>query len=218
MKLIEYFKENENRSAIHKFLHYFDIYEKYFRFFVNKKVKILEIGVFQGGSLKMWKEYFGKDCEIIGIDIDEKCKIFEEDQIKIYVGSQSDENFLQDVIEKEGPFDIIIDDGGHYMYQQIISFKKLYLSLNNKGIYICEDLHTSYWSKYGGGYKKEGTFIELVKNLIDELNAFNSQDLDLNVTEFTKNTTAIHLYESIVVFEKQNHVKSIAKLIGIVTL
>lgn len=215
MKLIDYFNSNQNRNMIDKWSHYFDIYERHFNPFVGKKIKVLEIGIWQGGSLKMWKDYFGEQVEIIGIDIDARCKRFEEDHIRIYIGDQSNPEFLKSVIESEWGFDIIIDDGGHRMDQQIVSFQTLYPALKNNGIYLCEDVCTSYCPVYGGGYKSFYSFIEFVKNLIDELNAFQSYSQDLVVTEFTKNTTGIHIYDSMVVFEKQNRTKPVNQRIGI---
>lgn len=213
-RLLDYFNKNVNGNAINKYHHYFDIYEKHFEKFVGKSVKILEIGVWQGGSTRMWKEYFGKNAKIIGVDINPKCKSIEDEQIKIYIGDQGDVNFLKRLVELEGPFDVIMDDGGHYMHQQVISFKELFLSLNDGGVYLCEDLHTNYWGAYNGGYKKSNTFIELTKMLIDELNAFHSQCLELQVTEFTKNSIGIHVYDSVVVFDKQSRVRPTYAIIG----
>jgi 23S rRNA U2552 (ribose-2'-O)-methylase RlmE/FtsJ len=218
MELREYFESNHDRNMIDKWLHYFEIYERHFRPFVGKRVKVLEIGIWQGGSLKMWKEYFGADAEIIGVDIEPRTKKFEEDRIKIYIGDQSDVYFLRDLIQKEGKFDIIIDDGGHFMNQQIISFEELYGAVNDGGVYLCEDNHTSYWARYGAGLKKPNTFIEYVKNLIDKLHAFYSETPELVVTDFTKNTTGIHIYDSVVVFDKQSRIKPTAKTVGIRTI
>ena len=218
MKLIDYFNNNEKGNVIHKWIHYFDIYEKHFSPFLGKKIKILEIGVWQGGSLKMWKEYFGKDAQIIGVDRDPQCKKFEEEQIRIYAGDQADVQFLQTLIKSEAPFDIIIDDGGHNMHQQITSFKELYRSLNNGGIYLCEDTHTSYMRDYSGGYKKSDTFIEYTKTLIDRLMGFWIDLPEFKNDEFTRNTNAIHIYDSIVIFEKQYRKDPEAKQIGIKTL
>jgi len=214
MKLVKYFNENQNKNSITKWVHYFDIYERHFNAFINKNVKVLEIGVWQGGSLKMWKEYFGKEAQIIGVDTNPKCKMLEEEQIKIYIGDQANIDFLDNIIKEEGPFDIIIDDGGHFPYQQITSFNKLFFNLKDGGIYLCEDLHTNYWKEYNGGYKKPNTFIELVKSLIDELNAFHSQSDELKINEFTKNTTGIHIYDSVVVFDKQSRIKPTWETIG----
>jgi SAM-dependent methyltransferase len=222
MKLIDYFNGNQNRNMIDKWLHYFDIYERHFNSFVGKKIKVLEIGVWQGGSLKMWKDYFGENAEIIAIDIEPRCKIFEEERIKIYIGDQNDVNFLRNLINNEGLFDIIIDDGGHHMHQQITSFKELYGAVKDGGIYLCEDIHTSYWNIYGGGYKNPNSFIEFSKKLIDELNAFlasrHNDKSELMVTEFTKNTNGIHFYDSVVVFDKQSRIMPSARTIGIKTI
>jgi len=94
--LEKYFRENDKR-LIHKWVHYFDVYDRHFSRFRNKEIVILEIGVSQGGSLQMWKNYFGEKAKIFGIDIDPRCKDLEEDNIKIFIGSQSDRNFLKDV-------------------------------------------------------------------------------------------------------------------------
>ena len=79
-----------NGRIIHKWKHYFPIYERHFREFVYKPVTFLEIGVWRGGSLQMWKRYFGPHARIIGIDIDPECKKFEEDQVEVYIGQQQD--------------------------------------------------------------------------------------------------------------------------------
>lgn len=197
-----YFRNNQKR-LIAKWNHYFDVYERHFNRYRNKEVVILEIGVSQGGSLQMWKNYFGDKAKIYGIDIDPRCKEFEEENIEIFIGSQSDRKFLRQVIEKIGYVDILIDDGGHTMKQQIVSFEELFSRVKKDGIYLCEDVHTSYWLTYGGGYKRRGTFIEYSKNFIDLLNAYHSEQRSLKVTEFTKTVGSIHYYDSIVVIEKK---------------
>jgi cephalosporin hydroxylase len=143
LKLIDYFLSNKERNGMHKPMAYFEIYEKHFSKFKNKKIKILEIGIENGGSLAMWKQYFGKGTEVVGIDINSKCKKFEEEGIKIYIGDQANEIFLAHVIGMEGGFDIVIDDGGHLMTQQITSFNILYESVRDSGVYLCEDTGTS---------------------------------------------------------------------------
>lgn len=218
MELREYFENNQNNNMIDKWLHYFEIYERHFRPFVGKKIKVLEIGIWQGGSLKMWKEYFGEQAEIIGVDIEPITKKFEEERIKIYIGDQSNRKFLNKLIEKEGQFNIIIDDGGHFMNQQIISFQELYKSIVDGGIYLCEDNHTSYWARYGGGYKKSNTFIEYTKNLIDDLHAYHSENSELKVNWFTENITGIHYYDSVIVFDKKKREKPTSKTVGIRTI
>lgn len=199
--LERYFNSNKKR-LIHKWMHYFEIYDRYFKTYRGKDVVILEIGVSQGGSLQMWKECFGDRAKIYGIDVDPRCKSLEEENIKIFIGSQSDNDFLEEIKTQISPIDILIDDGGHTMRQQIVSFEELYDHVKEQGIYLCEDVMTSYWITYGGGYKRQCTFIEYCKSLIDQLHAYNSQQNSLKVSGFTKSTTSIHFYDGIVVFEK----------------
>lgn len=91
-KLQHYFETNNGR-LIHKWMHYFAIYERHFERFVGQEVNILEIGVSHGGSLQMWKQYFGDKATIVGIDIDPRCISFEEEQVSILIGDQGDRNF-----------------------------------------------------------------------------------------------------------------------------
>lgn len=203
--LEKYFNANEGK-LIHKWMHFFDVYDRHFAAYRGKEVVILEIGVFHGGSLQMWKEYFGPKAMIYGIDIDPRCKVLEEDRIKILTGSQSDRAFLRKVRDELPPIDILIDDGGHTMQQQIITFEELYGKVKPDGVYLCEDLHTSYWLQYGGGDQRSGTFIEFSKRLIDQLNAWHSEQSGLKVDDFTRSADSIHFYDSIMVVEKRPRV------------
>ena len=200
--LEKYFRSNTGR-LIHKCKHYFDIYERHFNRFRNKEVIIIEIGVSHGGSLQMWKNYFGKDAKIYGIDIDPRCKEFEEDNIKIFIGSQSDRDFLREIKKAIPRADIIIDDGGHTMKQQRVSFEELFDHVKDDGIYLVEDLHTSYWALFGGGHKRKNTFIEYSKNFIDYINAYHSEQKSLKVDKFTSSADSLHYYDSILVIEKK---------------
>jgi SAM-dependent methyltransferase len=200
--LEKYFRLNDKR-LIHKWKHYFDVYDRHFSKYRNKDIVILEIGVSQGGSLQMWKDYFGDGVKIFGIDINPQCKELEEENIKIFIGSQSDRKFLRDVKSQIPLIDILIDDGGHTMVQQIVSYQELFSYVKEDGVYLCEDLHTSYWLEHGGGYKRRGTFIEYSKNFIDSINAYHSRQKNLKVDEFTKSVFSIHYYDSILVIEKR---------------
>ena len=204
-KLEDYFYNKEKKLLVHKWLHYFDIYDRHFKRFIGKNPVILEIGVAGGGSLEMWNHYFDGNCTIYGVDINPEClkvpEILGKDNIKVILGSQEDRTFLRSL--KDLPkFDIIIDDGGHTMVQQIATYEELYDHLNDDGVYLCEDLHTNYWQEYGGEYKNPNTFIEYSKNFIDFLNAYHirSPQMDLN---FRRSTHSIHYYDSIVVLERK---------------
>jgi 23S rRNA U2552 (ribose-2'-O)-methylase RlmE/FtsJ len=202
-----YFKENTGRLSC-KWQHYFEIYDKHFSRFRGMEIIILEIGVFQGGSLQMWRNYFGPKAKIYAIDIDPRCKELEEEGIQIFIGSQSDRNFLRKIMKTIPPVDILIDDGGHFMKQQIVAFEELFNHIKQDGVYLCEDCHTSYWWKYGGGYKRRGTFIEYSKNWIDYINAHHSRSGRLKVNEVTLNVKSLHYYDSIVVLEKGKRERS----------
>jgi 23S rRNA U2552 (ribose-2'-O)-methylase RlmE/FtsJ len=211
--LEKYFYQNKGR-LIDKWMHYFEVYEKHFSRFRNKDLVILEIGVFQGGSLQLWKDYFGEGATIYGVDINPQCKELEEKNIKIFIGSQSDRSFLRDLKSKIPPIDILIDDGGHTMEQQIVTFEELFDHVKSDGVYLCEDVHTSYWYRYGGGYKRRGTFIEYSKNFIDYINAWHSKQRSLRVNDFTKSVFSLHYYDSMVVIEKRKMDKPVRRTSG----
>lgn len=193
----------EKHRLINKWFHYFEIYDRHFSKYRNQDVVVVEIGVYKGGSLQMWKNYFGDKCKIIGIDIEPSCKQYEEDQIEVIIGSQEDKNFLQQLKSKIPKIDILIDDGGHYMNQQKTTFEELFNHISENGIYLCEDLHTSYWQVYGGGYKNIDSFIEYSKNFIDYINAWHSHTNLLQVSDFTRTAHSIHYYDSVIVIEKR---------------
>ncbi len=214
MNDLEFYFRNNNGRLIHKWHHYFDIYDRHFSRFRGHSPVVAEIGVAHGGSLQMWKHYFGPGSKIIGIDNDPRCKALEEEGIRILIGSQTDKDFLKQVIQTIPPFDILIDDGGHTMKQQITSFEELFGHIQTNGVYLCEDLHTSYWKEYGGGYKKKKTFIEYTKTWIDSLNAFHSRSKKLKVNDFTLNARSVHYYDSIVVVEKVKVTEPVASKTG----
>jgi 23S rRNA U2552 (ribose-2'-O)-methylase RlmE/FtsJ len=201
-KLIDIFENSISKSSM-KWNHYFEIYERYFQKFIGTPVKILEIGVQDGGSLQMWKEYFGEQSTIVGIDIEEYRK-YEEEQIFIEIGDQSNLVFLNDIIQKYGNFDIIIDDGSHSQLDILKSFSFLYPKLNNNGIYVVEDVHTSYWKDYGGGITSPFNFVSIASNFIHDTNV---QHMKEPYTPHVPNLKSISFYDSMIVFEKEKNSK-----------
>jgi hypothetical protein len=196
-------------------MHYFEIYDRHFERFRNKKVHFLEIGVSHGGSLQMWKNYFGEKSRIYGVDIDPRCKNLEEDQIEIFIGDQASREFWRKFKEEVPKLDIVLDDGGHEMIQQINSFEEMFNHISANGVYMAEDLCTSYWDEYGGGYKKPGSFIEYSKDLVDYLNAWYSRDESaLGVSEFSRQAYSINYYSNAVVIEKRSIEKPYHKKTG----
>jgi len=212
MTLWSDFLTNDQR-VIHKWKHYFPVYERHFAKFVNTDVVFLEIGSGRGGSLQMWKRFLGPHARIVGIDLRPDCKEFAEDQIDIRIGDQSDKAFLLDVCKEFGVPDVVLDDGSHIMQHIHASFSVLYPLLPRNGVYMVEDLHTAYWAEFEGGLKRKESFIETCKDLIDELNADHSRGA-LPATEFTRTTLSMHFYDSIVAFEKGRHNAKSAPQIG----
>ena len=166
-------------------------------------LRILEIGVQHGGSLQMWRNYFGENAIIFGIDIDPRCKGFEENGCQIRIGSQADPEFLNRVVNEMGGVDIVVDDGSHITSHQLASFKALFGKVNNGGLYIVEDLHTSYWDTWEGGLRRPGAFIEIVKDIIDHMHEwYIGVDTGLNALKIKTLVTGLHVYDSLVVIEK----------------
>lgn len=213
MSLWADFQGNGERRVIHKWKHYFPVYERHFGPFVNRSVRVLEIGCGDGGSLQMWKRYFGPHAQVVGIDIEPRCREFEEDQIAVRIGSQDDGAFLARVVDEFGPFDVVIDDGSHVQAHVAASFAQLYAGLSKNGVYLVEDLHTAYWPDFGGGLGRPDSFIEIAKKLIDELNADHGRD-ETASTVFTRTTHAICFYDSVIVFERGEYTKKWAPRIG----
>ena len=199
--LLQYFIQNPGR-LINKWMHYFAIYERHFEKFKGKPIRLLEYGVSHGGSLQMWRHYFGPTAQIIGVDIDPRCASFAEPGIEVFIGDQQDPKTHQYLRNKYGEFDIIIDDGGHTMQQQIVTFREMYHTVKPGGIYLAEDLHTSYLQKWGGGgAEKSDTFIAYSKSLVDLLHTWYTGPVE-NAGPITRSTYGIHYYDSVLVIEK----------------
>lgn len=198
-KLVDVFNDHNDR-IIHKWFHYLEVYERFFQRFIDTPVKILEIGVEEGGSLQLWKEYFGDKCEIVGIDINPKTK-FEEPQIKVEIGSQTDANFLSEIENKYGPFDIIIDDGSHLQMDVLNSFSFLYPKLKKGGVYIIEDMHTAYFHGYGGGITSPYNFITIASRFIHDTNISFMRE---PYTPTLEDLKSISFHNSMVILEKNN--------------
>jgi len=199
--LFRYFDNNPGR-LIHKWVHYFGIYERHFSAFRNRPIRLLEFGVFNGGSLQMWKHYFGPQAEIIGVDIDPRCAELVEQGIEIVIGDQEDRATHARLRDRYGEFDIVIDDGGHRMRQQLVTLQEMYPAVKPGGIYLAEDLHTSYFPEWGGGLRQAGTFIETAKLLIDQMHAWHGRVPEHQPDLVTSTAFGLHFYESILVIEK----------------
>lgn len=148
--------------------HFAEVYERYWRIGRERVRSVLEIGVAEGGSVQAFRDYF-PSALISGVDNDpRRALIADMKRIALYDGDQTDVKFLGQLC-KAGPWDIIIDDGGHEQHQQITSFTRLWRSVRPGGWYAVEDVQAGYWPKWGGGLRsnKQTTFMGLVSELVD---------------------------------------------------
>ena len=150
-----------------------------------------------GGSLFMWKKYLGNQCRIIGIDNNQNCKKLEEHGFEIYIGNQADRNFWENFYNKVGKIDILIDDGGHTNFQQSISLDCSTENINDGGLIVIEDTHTSYLNQYGN--PSNYSFMNLLFKYVDKIN-HRSGSLDTS-NALKKPIYNISFFESIAVLK-----------------
>ncbi len=194
-----------------KWDHYIGIYEAELQNLLarNKPLRLLEIGVQNGGSLQIWNKYLPQGSQVVGIDIDEKCRgLHFEEGIQVLIGNATDKSFLDEHLV-DTDFDIIIDDGSHQCGDVIASFNLLFPHLEPSGKYFIEDLHCSYLRVFSGGYRKAGSSIEWLKSLIDSLNCdyFDAEQiiapLELSfLKSFNRQIRKVSFYDSVTVVEK----------------
>jgi hypothetical protein len=192
----------------HKWHHYLEIYDRHLqRFRVPRAhpVRILELGIGDGGSLQIWRKYFGAEAKIVGIDIDPICQERVDAGTDAVIGDQSDPAVLAAALGRlGGGVDIVIDDGSHIGRHQIASFEYLYPRLSEDGVYVCEDLLYSYSPAFEGGYRKDGTFVEYTKSLIDRLHAWHLEGgLQTASMDFAQSTYGIFIYLDMLVIERR---------------
>lgn len=198
-----------------KWVHYLDAYDRHLARYRGQAVRLLEIGVSHGGSLQLWRKYFGPEATIYGVDIDQRCAVIDSDaDIAVRIGSQDDPDFLRSVVAEMGGVDIVIDDGSHLPRHQEVSFDALFPLLADGGLYVVEDLHAAYWPPTGG-LRRRGTFIERAKTLIDGMHAWYYSRPAPKQGEIAKSEIeCICVYDSIVYIEKRHRQRPVATAVG----
>ncbi|BAY77315.1 hypothetical protein NIES25_37770 [Nostoc linckia NIES-25] len=200
--LWEYFQNHKEGFGIWKWEHYFDIYHRHLAKFVGQKVDVLEIGIYSGGSLEMWRSYFGENSHIYGVDIEEVCKAYENEHVSVFIGDQADRSFWSTFKNSVKGIDILIDDGGHTPEQQQITLEEMLPHLRPGGVYLCEDVH--------GTFNRFSAFATGLVNELNSMNVMPSSLLQSRVTQFQSAIHSIHFYPYLVVIEK--HPVSLPKL------
>lgn len=174
---------------------YFYAYDALFKQYRGQPITFVEVGIFGGGSLHMWRDFFGPKARIIGIDINPDAVKWRDKGFEIFIGNQSDPDFWNDFVSRVGTVDILLDDGGHTYVQQIVTMECMIKNINSGGMLVIEDTHTSYLEKFGD---KKISFINYAKLWIDRLNArfskFSNNRRDTRVF-------SMEVFESIIAFK-----------------
>ena len=223
--LEELFDSGAADGRCSKWRHYFEIYERYMGPFRGTACNYLEIGVSQGGSLELFQQYLGPEAKILGIDIKPECKQWERNGIEVLIGDQADPAFLSQAVAPKGPFDIILDDGGHVPDQQLVSFLTLFPILKEGGVYLVEDLHTSFW--LGGQGSRFGiNFYDFARGLVEKLSAYHvderlmeryalpreQRQSAVGFENFAASEIfGIHFYDSVIAFEKRRRIEPLTE-------
>ena len=174
---------------------YFPVYDKLFHSFVSKNLVFVEVGVMYGGSLYMWRDFFGKNARIIGIDSNDSARQFSKD-FEIFIGDQADPKFWDNFYKTIGQIDILLDDGGHRNNQQIQTVVSSLPHIRSGGLIVVEDTHTSFLYEFGNPSKY--SFINFASrkavNLTKRHKIISKPDL------LVSRVHSIEFYDSIVAF------------------
>jgi Methyltransferase domain len=189
-----FFESRTTGRGIWKWEHYFDIYHRHFAKFVGRDVHLVEIGVYSGGSLEMWKSYLGPHAKIHGVDIEEACRVYDDGQTRIHIGDQADRSFWRQFRQDVPQLDIVVDDGGHTPEQQIVTLEELLPHLRPGGVFLCED---------ADGVHNE--FLAYAAGLVNHFNMVDHKTgalLATTPTAFQRAVYSIHFYPYVVVIER----------------
>lgn len=174
---------------------YFHVYSELFAPYKGRAITFVEVGVLNGGSLFMWRDYFGPGARIIGVDFNPLAKKWEKEGFEIHIGSQSDPEFWGSLFDAVGPVDLVLDDGGHTFEQQILTVHCCIPHIKDGGLMVVEDTHTSYFKDFG--YPTKYSFIEWTKKLIDNINS-RFPGVKVSSLPYKQSVHSITFFESIV--------------------
>lgn len=194
--LADFFQARTSGRGVWKWEHYFDAYHRHLARFVGRPVHLLEIGIYSGGSLEMWRSYLGPDCRITGVDIEPACLAYEDDRTTVLIGDQADRGFWRREAGRLGGLDVVVDDGGHTPEQQQATLEELLPLLRPGGVFICEDVHGS-----------ANRFATYAAALVDALNRDRYTAVappQCAVSDFQAAIHSIHFYPFMVVIEKHD--------------
>lgn len=177
---------------------YFNVYDKIFESYKGKNITFVEVGVSTGGSLQMWRKFFGQNARIIGIELNPEAKNLEKEGFEIFIGNQSDVNFWKDFYKKVGNIDILLDDGGHKNIQQISTVHSSIPYINSGGLIVVEDTHASYLKEFKN--PSYFSFINYCNKLIESIHR-RCTSINKKSNIYTEKLFSISFYESITVMK-----------------
>jgi hypothetical protein len=151
---------------------YLSEYDRLFSAYRDRPIRMLEVGIQNGGSLEIWSKFFPNAERIVGCDINPACAMleFEDSRVTVVVGDANTEEDKQKILGHSSSFDLIIDDGSHQSDDIVRLFANYFPHLNDDGIYVVEDLHCSYWQQFQGGVFYPYSSIAFFKRLADVVN------------------------------------------------
>ncbi len=196
-RLAAYAQAHVTGPGLWKWRHYYDIYERHLGKFVGTGVHLVEIGVYSGGSLGMWREYLGPEAHIHGIDIAESCRAHAGEGVSITIGDQADPAFWQRFVRDNLPIDVVIDDGGHEIDQQITTLEALLPRLSPGGVYVCEDI--------AGIHNPMHDYLAGMLRHLDAWNAPDRLESRTIATPFQALVQSVHRYPYLLVIERSAH-------------
>ncbi|MEL6420182.1 MAG: class I SAM-dependent methyltransferase [Pseudomonadota bacterium] len=200
-------------AAVDKWHQYLPVYDRHFAPYLGRAPRFLEIGVQNGGSLALWRRFFGPEATIFGIDINPDCAQLDGKDGSVRIGSQADPGFLRDVIDEMGGVDIVLDDGSHMMTHVNASFRVLFPLLADQGIYMVEDMQCAYWSAFGGAKRRRETFVRTAMSLVDDMHHWYSQ-VPIDHPGLAENVSGVHFYDAILVIDKAPLTQPARTMIG----
>ena len=194
LRLSQIFRRGQRLSIKHD--SYFQVYERVLAPFVGRPITFVEVGVLNGGSLFMWREYLGPQARIIGVELNPQAKRWEAEGFEIHIGNQADPAFWARFFAEVGPVDVLLDDGGHTNRQQIVTTMAAVEHLKDGGVLIVEDVHASYMSEFGNPSRH--SFVSYAKFVVDAIN-HRCEVLPRTRSDVWKRVFGVEFYESMVV-------------------
>ncbi len=189
------YKKSKYLSVKHS--SYFQVYDELLERFRNREITFVEVGVLNGGSLFMWRDYLGPHARIIGIDFNPNARKWEGAGFEIHIGNQADPRFWDSFFSAVGDVDVILDDGGHSNEQQIVTTLQCIPHVRDKGMLIVEDTHASYMKTFGNPSRY--SFINFAKRMIDRIN-YRFPDIQPSADSWEKVVYSMAVYQSMICF------------------